>query len=96
MIATWRNSWAQFSPFLKFPVQIRKLVPGPPGTAGPLWCRWRTCSWAITTTTAERAAPEPTGLIPLSLNEILNLFIRLAAQPIPRYHQLPALGTRRT
>lgn len=26
MIAVWRNSWEQFTPFLKFPVQIRKLV----------------------------------------------------------------------
>ena len=26
MIAVWRNSWEQFTPFLKFPVPIRKLV----------------------------------------------------------------------
>jgi transposase-like protein len=26
MIATWRNSWEQFTPFLKFPAPIRKLV----------------------------------------------------------------------
>lgn len=26
MITAWRNSWEQFTPFLKFPVQIRKLV----------------------------------------------------------------------
>jgi putative transposase len=26
MIAGWRNSWEQFTPFLKFPEQIRKLV----------------------------------------------------------------------
>lgn len=26
MIAVWRNSWEQFTPFLKFPAPIRKLV----------------------------------------------------------------------
>jgi len=26
MVATWRNSWEQFTPFLKFPAPIRKLV----------------------------------------------------------------------
>jgi transposase-like protein len=26
MVAVWRNSWEQFTPFLKFPVPIRKLV----------------------------------------------------------------------
>ncbi|MEB3371352.1 IS256 family transposase [Saccharopolyspora mangrovi] len=26
MVATWRNSWEQFIPFLKFPAPIRKLV----------------------------------------------------------------------
>ncbi|RZS29556.1 DDE family transposase [Herbihabitans rhizosphaerae] len=51
------------------------------------WYRWTTLVllahlFLAITTVAERAQPAPTGLIPLSLNEIRHLFTRLVAQPV--------------
>lgn len=51
------------------------------------WYRWTTLVllahlFLAITTVAERAKPTPTGLIPLSLNEIRHLFIRLVIEPL--------------
>ena len=50
------------------------------------WYRWTTLVllahlFLAVTTTAERASPAPAGLIPLTLNEIRHLFVRLVIVP---------------
>lgn len=47
-----------------------------------LWYRWTTLVllahlFLVATTTAERASPASVGLIPLTLNEVRHLFVRL-------------------
>ncbi len=58
------------------------------------WYRWTTLVlvahlFLAVTTVAERASPTPAGLIPLTLNEIRHLFVRLVN--VPAYHPMDCL-----